>query len=39
LSTAFQLVRIGQEEQILRADPTYRGYTHRVRHRLVPLVY
>jgi len=39
LSTAFQLVRIGQEEQLLREDDVYARYRERVRYRLVPLVY
>jgi protein-S-isoprenylcysteine O-methyltransferase Ste14 len=39
LSTAFQLVRIREEEQVLSADEGYRDYTSRVRFRLVPYVY
>lgn len=38
-STAFQLVRIREEEQVLSADEGYRDYTSRVRFRLVPYVY
>jgi len=38
-STAFQLVRIHEEEQVLSADEGYRRYTSRVRFRLVPYVY
>jgi len=37
--TAFQLVRIREEEQVLSADEGYRDYTSRVRFRLVPYVY
>jgi protein-S-isoprenylcysteine O-methyltransferase Ste14 len=39
LSTAFQLVRIDQEESVLRVDPTYAEYRQTVRYRLLPLVY
>jgi protein-S-isoprenylcysteine O-methyltransferase Ste14 len=39
LSTAFQLVRIAQEEQILRLDRTYARYRESVRYRLVPFLY
>jgi protein-S-isoprenylcysteine O-methyltransferase Ste14 len=39
LSTAFQLVRIGEEERVLRGDEEYRAYTRRVRFRLVPYLY
>ena len=39
LSTAFQLVRINQEEAVLRADATYANYASRVRFRLVPRLY
>jgi protein-S-isoprenylcysteine O-methyltransferase Ste14 len=39
LSTTFQLVRIEQEEQLLRRDPAYATYNEAVRYRLVPLVY
>ena len=38
-STAFQLVRIGEEERLLSADEGYRDYTDRVRFRLLPYVY
>jgi protein-S-isoprenylcysteine O-methyltransferase Ste14 len=38
-STAFQLVRIREEEHVLSADAGYRDYTSRVRFRLVPYVY
>jgi protein-S-isoprenylcysteine O-methyltransferase Ste14 len=38
-STAFQLVRIREEEQVLSRDDGYRDYTSRVRFRLVPYVY
>jgi protein-S-isoprenylcysteine O-methyltransferase Ste14 len=34
-----QVVRIGQEERCLEADPDYRAYQQRVRFRLVPYVY
>jgi protein-S-isoprenylcysteine O-methyltransferase Ste14 len=39
LSTAFQLVRIREEERVLSADEGYRAYRGSVRYRLVPLVY
>ncbi|OLD99071.1 MAG: hypothetical protein AUG91_07570 [Actinobacteria bacterium 13_1_20CM_4_69_9] len=39
VSTAFQLVRIGEEERVLRGDERYRAYARRVRFRLVPYVY
>jgi protein-S-isoprenylcysteine O-methyltransferase Ste14 len=39
LSTAFQLVRIGLEEKLLREDGVYARYRERVRYKLVPLVY
>lgn len=38
-STAFQLVRIREEEQVLSADDGYREYRRRVRFRLVPYLY
>ena len=38
-STAFQLVRIREEERLLSADEGYRDYTSRVRFRLLPYVY
>ncbi len=34
-----QLVRIAQEESVLRGDDRYRAYAERVRYRLVPFVY
>jgi protein-S-isoprenylcysteine O-methyltransferase Ste14 len=34
-----QVVRIGQEERCLDADPDYRAYRQRVRFRLLPYVY
>ena len=39
LGTAFQLVRIREEEQILSRDSGYASYRQRVRYRLIPLVY
>ena len=39
LSTLFQLVRIGEEEQVLHGDEHYRAYARRVRFRVVPYVY
>jgi protein-S-isoprenylcysteine O-methyltransferase Ste14 len=39
LGTAFQLVRIREEEQLLSRDSTYQRYRRRVRYRLIPLVY
>ena len=39
LSTAFQLVRIREEEQLLARDSAYHDYRRSVRHRLIPLVY
>jgi len=39
LSTAFQLVRIGEEERLLSSDSTYDSYRRSVRYRLVPLIY
>lgn len=39
LGTAFQLVRISEEEQVLARDAAYEGYRRRVRYRLIPLVY
>lgn len=39
LSTAFQLVRIGEEERLLSSDSTYESYRRSVRYRLVPLIY
>lgn len=37
--TAFQMIRIGEEEQMLAADTAYERYRDRVRYRLIPLVY
>jgi protein-S-isoprenylcysteine O-methyltransferase Ste14 len=34
-----QVVRIGQEERCLEADPDYRAYRQRVRFRLLPYIY
>jgi protein-S-isoprenylcysteine O-methyltransferase Ste14 len=39
LSTAFQLVRINEEERILVSDSCYASYRGAVRYRLIPLVY
>jgi protein-S-isoprenylcysteine O-methyltransferase Ste14 len=39
LGTAFQLVRISEEEQVLSADEGYRAYRGSVRYRLVPFLY
>ena len=39
LSTAFQLVRIREEERLLVGDPAYSAYRRTVRRRLIPLVY
>ena len=39
VSTAFQLVRIREEERVLSDDDGYRAYARRVRFRLVPYVY
>lgn len=39
LSTAFQLVRIREEEQLLSGDASYQGYRTTVRYRLIPRVY
>ena len=39
LSTGFQLVRIREEEQLLRSDLSYESYRSSVRHKLIPLVY
>jgi protein-S-isoprenylcysteine O-methyltransferase Ste14 len=39
LGTAFQLVRIREEEHVLSRDSTYAGYRQRVPFRLIPLVY
>jgi len=39
LSTAFQLVRIREEERLLRSDLSYERYRSSVRRKLIPLVY
>jgi protein-S-isoprenylcysteine O-methyltransferase Ste14 len=39
VGTAFQLVRIREEERLLLRDSAYQWYRTRVRYRLVPLVY
>jgi protein-S-isoprenylcysteine O-methyltransferase Ste14 len=39
VSTAFQLVRIGEEERLLSTDATYESYRRSVRYRLVPPIY
>ena len=39
IGTAFQLVRIRQEEHVLSGDEGYRAYRGSVRFRLVPYVY
>jgi protein-S-isoprenylcysteine O-methyltransferase Ste14 len=39
VGTLFQLVRIREEERVLRGDDSYRVYCERVTHRLVPYVY
>jgi protein-S-isoprenylcysteine O-methyltransferase Ste14 len=39
LSTAFQLVRINEEERVLAADSSYASYRRDVKRRLIPLVY
>jgi protein-S-isoprenylcysteine O-methyltransferase Ste14 len=39
VSTAFQLVRVREEERLLTGDRSYRDYCRRVRYRLVPLLY
>jgi protein-S-isoprenylcysteine O-methyltransferase Ste14 len=39
VSTAFQLVRIREEERVLVHDVAYAQYRSQVRYRLVPLVY
>jgi protein-S-isoprenylcysteine O-methyltransferase Ste14 len=39
LSTAFQLVRINEEERVLTADSSYASYRRNVKRRLIPLVY
>ena len=39
ISTAFQLLRISEEERLLVRDSAYARYRASVRYRLVPLVY
>jgi protein-S-isoprenylcysteine O-methyltransferase Ste14 len=39
VGTAFQLVRIREEEHLLSRDSVYERYRRRVRYRLIPLVY
>ncbi len=39
VATCAQLVRIGEEEQMLAGDAAYEAYRRRVRHRLVPHLY
>jgi protein-S-isoprenylcysteine O-methyltransferase Ste14 len=39
VGTAFQLVRIHEEERLLVSDSAYETYRRRVRYRLIPLVY
>jgi len=39
LGTAFQVVRIREEEQLLSRDSSYASYRRRVRYRVIPLVY
>jgi protein-S-isoprenylcysteine O-methyltransferase Ste14 len=39
VGTAFQLVRIREEEDVLSRDSVYQRYRRRVRYRLIPLVY
>jgi protein-S-isoprenylcysteine O-methyltransferase Ste14 len=39
VGTAFQMIRIGEEELILANDSAYERYRGRVRYRLIPLVY
>ncbi len=39
LGTLFQLVRIDEEERVLRHDPSYRDYCGSVRYRLLPFLY
>jgi protein-S-isoprenylcysteine O-methyltransferase Ste14 len=39
LGTAFQVVRISEEERVLSGDEGYRAYRGAVRFRLVPYVY
>jgi protein-S-isoprenylcysteine O-methyltransferase Ste14 len=39
LSTAFQVVRIREEERLLTRDAVYERYRARVRYRLIPMLY
>lgn len=39
VGTAFQLIRIAEEELVLGRDEAYLRYRSRVRYRLIPLVY
>jgi protein-S-isoprenylcysteine O-methyltransferase Ste14 len=39
VGTAAQLVRISEEERMLRLDDAYREYIARVRHRLIPYLF
>lgn len=39
VGTAAQLVRISEEERMLRLDDAYREYVARVRHRLIPYLF
>jgi protein-S-isoprenylcysteine O-methyltransferase Ste14 len=39
VATGAQVVRMGEEERMLRDDSAYREYLSRVPHRLVPYVY
>jgi protein-S-isoprenylcysteine O-methyltransferase Ste14 len=39
MGTAFQFVRIREEEHLLSRDSAYQSYRRRVRYRLIPLVY
>jgi protein-S-isoprenylcysteine O-methyltransferase Ste14 len=39
IGTAFQLVRVREEELVLSLDSAYQRYRRRVRYRLIPLVY
>jgi protein-S-isoprenylcysteine O-methyltransferase Ste14 len=39
IGTAFQLIRIHEEEHVLLRDSVYERYRRRVRYRLIPLIY
>ena len=39
VATAFQLLRINEEELVLTGDAAYSNYRQRVHYRLIPLVY